>query len=76
MVQLASQHPGFLGVESVRDGMGITVSYWSDTESIKAWKQNAEHLAAQKKGRDVWYQEFKIRIAKIERDYGFSKRFE
>ncbi len=76
MVQLASQQPGFLGVESVRDGMGITVSYWSDTKSIKAWKQNTEHLVAQKKGRDVWYQKFKIRIAKIERDYGFSKRFE
>ena len=76
MVELASQQAGFLGVESVRDGMGITVSYWSDTESISAWKQNAEHLIAQKRGRDVWYKEFKIRIAKIERDYGFSKGLE
>ena len=76
IIELASQQPGFLGIESVRDDMGITVSYWSDIESIKAWKQNTEHLAAQKKGRDVWYKDFKIRIAKIERDYGFNKRSE
>ena len=74
IVELASQQPGFLGIESVRESMGITVSYWSNTESIKAWRQNAEHLTAQKRGREVWYKDFKIRIAKIERDYGFSKR--
>jgi len=73
MVKLASQQPGFLGVESARESVGITVSYWSDLESIKAWKQNAEHLIAQKQGRKVWYQEFKTRISKVERDYAFTK---
>jgi len=66
MVKLASQQPGFLGVESARKNIGITVSYWSDLESIKAWKQNAEHLIAQKKGREVWYKEFKTRISRVE----------
>ena len=73
MVKLASQQPGFLGIESARESVGITVSYWSDLESIKAWKQNADHLIAQKQGREVWYKEFKTRISKIERDYGFTK---
>jgi len=70
MVELAMQQPGFLGIESAREGLGITVSYWSDEESIKLWKQNAEHLDAQKQGREKWYSEFKVRISKVERDYG------
>jgi len=73
MVKFASQQPGFLGVESAKESVGITVSYWSDLESIKTWKQNAEHLIAQKQGREAWYKEFKIRISKVERDYGFAQ---
>lgn len=69
MVALAAQQPGFLGVESARDGVGITVSYWTDLESIRAWKANAEHLEAQRLGHQKWYASFKTRIAKVERDY-------
>jgi len=71
MLALAAQQPGFLGVESAREDAGITVSYWRDLDSIKNWKQVAEHLEAQKLGRDKWYASYKIRIAKVERDYGF-----
>lgn len=70
MVELAQQQPGFLGVESAREGVGITVSYWADLEAIKKWKANSEHLQAQKSGRKSWYDSFKVRISKVERDYG------
>lgn len=73
MVELAAQQPGFLGVESAREGVGITVSYWQDLASIKAWKANAEHLIAQQTGRSDWYAQYKTRIAKVERDYGFDR---
>ena len=73
MVELASQQPGFLGVESARGSVGITVSYWKDLKSIKAWKQNAEHIMAQKRGKEAWYTEFKTRISIVEKDYGFTK---
>jgi len=69
MVELAQQ-PGFLGVESAREDVGITVSYWRDLDSIKNWKANTEHLDAQKTGRKSWYDSFKVRISKVERDYG------
>jgi heme-degrading monooxygenase HmoA len=69
MGALAAQQPGFLGVESAREGVGITVSYWKDLESIRAWKANAEHQVAQKLGHQKWYAAFKTRIAKVERDY-------
>lgn len=72
MVELATRQPGFLGVESARNEIGITVSYWSDLEAIKNWKMNTEHTIAREKGRTDWYKAFKVRIAKVERDYDFS----
>ncbi len=73
MVALALQQPGFLGVESAREGVGITVSYWQSLESIRAWKAHADHLIAQQTGRREWYSQYKTRIAKVERDYGFER---
>jgi heme-degrading monooxygenase HmoA len=73
MVALASQQPGFLGFESARDSLGITVSYWESLEAIAAWKQNSAHLAAQQRGRALWYTAFKTRICRVERDYGYNK---
>ena len=70
MLELAAQQPGFLGVESARGEVGITVSYWTDLESIKKWKQNVEHQEAQRLGHKKWYLSFKNRISKVERDYG------
>jgi len=70
MIELAEQQSGFLGAESAREDVGITVSYWTDLDSIKNWKANAEHLDAQKTGRERWYDTFKVRISKVERDYG------
>jgi heme-degrading monooxygenase HmoA len=72
MVELAARQPGFLGVESARDanGLGITVSYWESEEAIANWKANADHRIAQETGRKVWYSDYKLRVAKVERDYG------
>lgn len=73
MVDLAEQQPGYLGHESARDGIGITISYWESLEAIKNWKKNAEHLTAQQFGREKWYKHYKTRICLVERDYGFEK---
>lgn len=70
MLELAEQQPGFLGIESAREEIGISVSYWSDIDAIKNWKSNTEHQQAQQNGRNTWYASFKLRIAKVERDYG------
>jgi len=69
MLTLAARQPGFLGVESSREDVGITVSYWANLESIKNWKQVADHREAQKLGREKWYASYKIRVARVERDY-------
>jgi heme-degrading monooxygenase HmoA len=72
MISLASRMPGFLGVESVRDsnGLGITVSYWDSEEAIRRWKAHSEHQAAQAVGKKVWYADYIIRVARVERSYG------
>jgi len=72
MMVLASRQQGFLGVETARDGIGITVSYWANLESIELWKRNLEHQAAQQLGRDSWYSAFKVRISRVEHDYGIQ----
>jgi heme-degrading monooxygenase HmoA len=73
MLEAAANQPGFLGVESAREELGITVSYWDSLESIAAWKRDSEHLVAQKLGRERWYENYKTRICRVERDYEFSK---
>lgn len=73
MVALGSAMKGFLGIESAREEIGISVSYWDSLESIKAWKQEAAHQVAQEKGRSQWYAAYKTRISLVERDYGFEQ---
>jgi heme-degrading monooxygenase HmoA len=73
MMALAREQSGFLGVESVHDEIGITLSYWKSLEAIKAWKNNAEHRIAQELGRTKWYDSYYLRIAKVERDYEFIR---
>ena len=70
MEALASRQPGFLGVESARQDVGITVSYWASLDAIQAWKSNAEHLIAQQRGRDEWYKSFRVRVCRVEHEYG------
>jgi len=73
MVKLAEQQPGFLGWEGARNEIGITVSYWESEQAIRTWKANMDHLEAQNLGRDKWYERYKTRVAKVERDYGFER---
>ena len=73
MIQAAAKQPGFLGIESAREELGITVSYWDSLESIAAWKQDPAHLVAQKLGRDRWYETYKTRVCRVERDYEFPR---
>lgn len=70
MEALAARQAGFLGIESAREGLGITVSYWTDDAAAAAWKQVAEHVVAQRRGRDAWYADYQVRVATVTRSYG------
>lgn len=71
METLAKQLKGYIGIDSARNDVGITVSYWESLDAIKNWKTNAEHLFAQQKGREQWYNWYNVRICKVEREYEF-----
>jgi len=75
MEELAREQPGFLGVESARgaDGLGITVSYWQTAADVAAWGRHAEHLLAQKRGRDEWYRWYALRVCRVERATEFAR---
>ncbi|MGZ3441416.1 MAG: antibiotic biosynthesis monooxygenase family protein [Polyangia bacterium] len=75
MERLGALQPGYLGIESARgaDGFGITISYWRDAEAARAWKGVAEHLGAQKLGRERWYRAYRVRVAEVLREYGFER---
>lgn len=69
MLELASAQPGFLGFESARQEIGISVSYWESLEAIAAWKAHAAHREAQGRAKD-WYRQFRVRVCRVEREYG------
>ena len=69
MEALAAQQAGYLGIESAD---GITVSYWRSLEDIAAWRRQADHLAAQRAGREKWYRRYALRVARVERASAFT----
>ena len=72
MEQLAKQQDGFLGMDSAKENIGITVSNWQSLKSIKSWKQQSEHLVAQHKGKNQWYSWYNVKICKVEMEYGLK----
>jgi heme-degrading monooxygenase HmoA len=73
MVELAKMQQGFIGIETARSDIGITISYWKDKASINKWKSHSEHLMAQEYGKSKWYKSYKVRVAKVEYEYDFDK---
>ena len=72
MEELAKEQPGYLGIESARSDIGITVSYWESLDAIVQWKHNLEHTEVRNMGRSIWYKKYQVRICKVEREYGFE----
>lgn len=60
MEDAAAQQAWFLGIEAAREGLGVTVSYWTDDAAGAAGKQVAEHVVAQQRGRDAWYADYQF----------------
>jgi heme-degrading monooxygenase HmoA len=73
MEALAKQQPGYLGFESAREDLGISISYWESLEDIKHWKEHLDHQQAQLIGRERWYSAYTVRICAVEREYQFNK---
>ncbi|MDX2390258.1 MULTISPECIES: antibiotic biosynthesis monooxygenase family protein [unclassified Streptomyces] len=75
MNEIVAENPGFLGYESARTpgGLGITVAYFRDHESLTVWREDLEHRAAMKQGRAHWYDSYTLHVATVERSHGFAR---
>ena len=70
MRELALTQFGCLDFTAVTEGeQEIALSYWPDEASIRAWKRHADHLMAQKLGRERWYAAYSVEIGEITRSY-------
>ncbi|RLJ65397.1 heme-degrading monooxygenase HmoA [Lacinutrix venerupis] len=73
METLAKTQTGFISIDSARNKVGITVSYWENLEAIQLWKQQTDHVIAQQKGIKDWYSWYNVKICKVEREYTFKR---
>jgi len=71
---------GFISVErfqSLTDPKKVlSLSFWEDEESIAQWRNLEQHRNAQKAGRDFIFDDYRLRIASVVRDYGMNNRKE
>lgn len=65
---------GFISVERfesvVKEGKYVSLSFWRDEDAVKVWKAHLDHKAAQQRGKDEIFSDYRIRVAKVLRDYG------
>lgn len=75
MGELASQQPGYLGIDSTRgqDRIGITISYWADEAAAKAWRDHPEHAVIRDAGRDRWYRWYDLHVTTVTRSYDWGR---
>ncbi len=74
MESLARQQPGFLGFETACErAWGSPFPTGATRQSIAAWKRNSDHAFAQWEGRTRWYDRYELRVARVERAYGFRR---
>jgi heme-degrading monooxygenase HmoA len=75
MEELVKEVPGYLGMDHAQTpgGLGITVGYFRDADALTEWRSNAEHRAAQQRGRAEWYRSYTLHVAKVERSHGFTR---
>ncbi|MFF6999557.1 antibiotic biosynthesis monooxygenase family protein [Streptomyces sp. NPDC008313] len=73
--ELVKEVPGYLGMDhaGTPGGLSITVGYFRDADALTEWRANAEHRAAQRRGRAQWYERYTLHVAKVERSHAYER---
>ena len=75
--ECVKRYEGFLGEQPCRDLFNeekfVTIFYFRDRETIQAWRRDADHMRMQQMGKSEMFAWYKIRIAEVERQYGFNE---
>ena len=71
---------GFISVERFQSMVNtekvLSLSFWRDEECVKRWRNVEMHRAAQAKGRGEVFNDHRLRVAEVMRDYGMNERNE
>lgn len=75
MSKLAQASPGFIAEKgfTAEDGERLTVVWWQDEETLKQWRNDLQHLVAQRVGREKWYEYYKLEVATVTRSNNFER---
>jgi len=69
---------GFVSVERFaslhNEGKILSLSFWRDEAAVERWRTHLQHRAAQRRGREELFADYRIRVASIVRDYGMADR--
>ena len=73
MHELVEQIPGFISIKAYtgEDGEEIDLVRFANEDALKAWKEQPEHLEAQRRGREEFYDRYSVQACKVVRDYEF-----
>ena len=73
MRERVSQFDGFISAERfssvVTEGKICSLSFWESEAGILQWKKDLQHTTCQHEGMGALFKDYRIRIAKVERDY-------
>jgi heme-degrading monooxygenase HmoA len=74
------QIDGFISVERfqslTQEGKILSLSFWRDEEAVARWRRHEQHRDAQRAGRGGIFQNYRLRVAAVVRDYGLKDRAE
>jgi heme-degrading monooxygenase HmoA len=76
MNELARTMPGYVSHKTfhAEDGERCTIVEFAHAEGLRAWRSNAEHLAAQKRAREIYYTAYHIRVCTLDRESKFTAK--
>lgn len=73
-----SKIEGFISIERFQSVSNpakvLSLSFWKDESSINEWRNVELHRQAQEKGRKSIFNDYRLRVAKVARDYGMTER--
>lgn len=72
ILELARSMPGFQSFKSftAEDGERVSLIEFASEETLAAWRNHPDHIAAQQRGKDAFYAEYRIQVCEVVRDYG------
>ena len=73
MEELARAMPGLLDFKTFTadDGERVSIIVFDSLEAQEAWRDNAEHRAAQRRGRTSFYESYRIQVCEVLRESVF-----